>query len=260
MISVRSLRVVYKPRGIEALREITLELPVNNVTCIIGPNASGKTTLLKAIAGILNHEGAIYIDGREVRSNIRYLRKILSYAGNMGSSVDYLGARVIDILLTSRYPVAKGFSDTKEDVEEVHRVSKILGIEHLLHRKISELSSGELQRVVIASALVKNPRVLLLDEPDTHLDVAGKSWLSKYLEVLSKTLTIVMSTHDVVFACHTCNYFVVLSSGRVLYSGWRAELVRNKEYVEKAYGMPFINVEVNNKSILIPLYESISMS
>jgi len=256
MISIRSLRVVYKPQGIEALREITLELPVNNVTCIIGPNASGKTTLLKAIAGMLSYEGAIYIDGREVRSNIRYLRKILSYAGNMGSSVDYLGARVIDILLTSRYPVAKGFSDTEEDVEEVHRVSKALGIEHLLYRKISELSSGELQKVVLASALVKNPRILLLDEPDTHLDVAGKSWLSKYLEELSRSLTIVISTHDAMFACHTCNYFVVLSSGRVLYSGWREELIQNKEYVERAYGISFINVEVNGRPILVPLYES----
>lgn len=256
MISIKSLRVFYKQLGIEALQGISLELPANNVTCVMGPNASGKTTLLKAIAGMLNYEGTIYIDGKEIRNYMNYLRKILSYAGNIESSADYLGARVIDVLLASRYPVARGFSDTKEDLEEIHRVSRILNIEHLLHRKLSELSSGELQRVVIASALVKNPRILLLDEPDNHLDVAGKLWLSKYLKKLSETLTIVVSTHDVVFAFHTCDYFIVLSSGKLLYHGWRDDLIQNKDHVEQAYKTPFIKVEANGKFVLIPLYET----
>lgn len=256
MISIKSIKVSYNPPGIEALKEVSLEIPINNVTCIVGPNASGKTTLLKAIAGMINYEGVIYIDGKDVRSYISHLRKILSYAGGIESSADYLGARVIDVLLASRYPVARGFADTNEDLEEVRRVSRMLNIDHLLHRRLNELSSGELQRVVLASALVKNPRILLLDEPDNHLDVAGRSWLSKYLRKLSEALTIITSTHDIVFAFHACNYFVVLSSGRILYHGWYEDLIQNKNYIEKAYKVPFIKVEANGKPILIPLYEA----
>lgn len=255
MITTRKLRVVYRPPGIEAVKDVSIEIPEKTVTCIIGPNASGKTSILKAVASLVEYEGGVYIDGREARETVKLLRKILSYAHGLNTATDYLGARVLDVLLFSRYPISSGFADSRLDYEEVYRVSELLGIEHLLHRRLSELSSGELQRVVLAAALAKDPRIVLLDEPDNHLDPAHKVWLSELLKELSKSKTVVITTHDTVFASSTCDYVVVVSGGRVIYTGFIDGLVENPEHLEKAYGVNFSVLLTNSRKILVPVYD-----
>jgi len=86
----------------------------------------------------------------------------------------------------------------KRDVEEVLEVARETGVVNLLNRSLRELSAGELQRIVLAAALVRKPKILLLDEPDSHLDVKWKTWLSRYLKELSKPIDIILSTHDTV--------------------------------------------------------------
>lgn len=255
MISTRKLRVIYKPPGVEALSEVTVEIPKQTTTCIIGPNASGKTTLLKAIARLVEYEGAVFVEGKEVKELDKVLRRILAYTAPITIS-ELLGVRVVDVLLTSRYPVSRGLADTDEDLSIIYEVAKTLNIEHLLTRKISELSSGELQRVVIASALVRTPRMLLLDEPDSHLDVSAKPWLSQYLRKLSEKCTVVLSTHDTLFAFYTCEYFVVLSRGKALYSGWYGDIINNITPLEKAYGVKFTKINLGSRVILLPLYDA----
>ncbi|MEM4717657.1 MAG: ABC transporter ATP-binding protein [Desulfurococcaceae archaeon] len=254
MITTRNLLVKYKPSNIEALKDVNITIPSNVITCIIGPNASGKTTLLKAIANIVDYDGSVLIDGDDTRDLLNTLRKTLSYTRVIDSGVDYLGARVIDVLLASRYPVSKGFCDTSEDIQEVKKAAEELGIEHLLNRRIGELSSGELQRVVITTALVRRPRIMLFDELDAHIDAVGKTFLSRYMRKLSKESTIIISTHDVVFGFYTCDYFIVMSSGHVIFQGWIDDLVNKPEPLEKAYGVPFRKINVDSRAIMIPLY------
>lgn len=254
MIETRNLRVVYKSTGVIALSDINVEIPGYTVSCIIGPNASGKTTLLKAISNILDYDGLVLIEGVDSSKIIRELRRILSYGKTIDTGLDYLGARVIDVLLASRYPVSRGFIESREDLEAVYDVARELEITHLLNRRIGELSSGELQRVVLAVALAKRPRYLLIDEPDSHLDAKGKVYLSNYIKRLASRVTIVLTTHDVLFGFYTCEYFIVLSNGRVEFQGWANELIENPSPLERAYGISFQRVKVNDKHILVPIY------
>lgn len=253
MISTEKLKVVYKSSRVEAVKEASIYIPSNATTCIIGPNASGKTTLLKAIADLVDYSGTIIIDGRDARSLSHSLRRMLAYASTIVSE-DLLGIKVVDVLMTSRYPVSRGIADRKEDLDEIKSVSRLLGIDKMLDRKICELSSGELQRVVIAAALVRKPRILLLDEPDSHLDVATKPWMSNLLRSVASDCTVVVSTHDVIFAFHTCDFFVVLSNGRVVFSGFYSELVADPKPLEEAYGVKFVPVRSGSRVVLVPLY------
>lgn len=254
MISTKDLRVRYEPSNIEALKDVNVIIPSYTVTCVMGPNASGKTTLLRAIANIVEYEGGVLVDGKDSRTLSKTLRRILSYARVIETGVDYLGARVLDILLASRYPVSRGLFDTSEDINEVLNVSRELRIDHLLNRRIGELSSGELQRVILAAALVKKPKIILFDEPDAHIDAVGKTFLSRHMRRLSSESTVIISTHDVVFGFYTCNYFIVMSSGTILFQGWIRDLVTNPEPLERAYGVSFRRVEVDNRPVMIPVY------
>jgi len=256
VISTKALRVTYRPSRIEAISDVSVEIPQRTTTCIVGPNAAGKTTLLKAIARLVEYDGAIFIEGRDISELGKALRRILAYTSHVSVN-ELLGVRVIDVLLTSRYPISRGLADSEEDLEGIYEVSRSLGIEHLLTRRIGELSSGELQRVVLASALVRRPRILLLDEPDSHLDVALKPWLSLYLKKLSEGSTVVLSTHDPIFAFHTCDYFIVLSHGKLLYSGPYEDLINNATFLEKAYGIGFTRVELGDRVVLLPLYSAL---
>jgi iron complex transport system ATP-binding protein len=255
VISARKLTVVYKRSGVVALRGVDLTIPSNTVTCILGPNASGKTTLLKAIAQVVDYTGVVEISGRDAKSMLRELRRILSYASVLEER-ELLGVTVLDVLVYSRYPVSKGFFTSREDVEKAREVAVKLGIEGLLGRRLGELSAGELQRVVLAAALAREPKVLLLDEPDSHLDVHAKTWLSEFLREISSSassVTVVLSTHDPLFASATCEYFVVLSRGGVVFAGSKSELLENAHILEEVYGVPFTSVSLGDYRVLIPL-------
>jgi len=253
MISTKNLTVTYKRSGVVALRDVNIAIPGNTVTCILGPNASGKTTLLKAIAQILDYNGVVEVTGKDAKSIIKELRRTLSYSSILEER-DLLGVTVFDVLLYSRYPVSRGFFTSEEDTSKTREVAVKLGIEGLLSRKLSELSAGELQRVVLAAALVKEPRILLLDEPDSHLDVYSKIWLSGFLREISSSVTVVLSTHDPLFASLTCEYFVVLSRGRVVFTGSRRELLENTCVLGEVYGVPFTSTLLGDLHVLIPLH------
>jgi len=254
VIVTRDLTVTYRPGLPPALIDVSVEIESNTVTCIIGPNASGKTTLMKAIAGIIEYRGRILIDGKDARELGRELHKMVAYASLVDTARGTMASRVIHFLLSSLYPVKRGFWDRSEDVELVVKAARRVGVEHLLDRRLDELSAGELQRVVLAGALVREPKVILLDEPDAHLDIAGKVWLSSYLKSLSKGHTIVVSTHDVLYALNTCTYYVLLNRGRVVFVGAREDLVSSKKLLEEVYGVSFEVVDIGGEKLLIAKY------
>jgi len=256
VISARNVTVTYRRNNIVALRDVNIEVPSETVTCILGPNASGKTTLLKTIAQLLNYSGVVEINGRDAKSIIRELRRILSYSSTIEEQ-DLLGVTVLDVLVYSRYPVSRGFFTSEDDIKRVYEIAEKLGLKGLLSRRLSELSAGELQRVVLAAALVKDPRILLLDEPDSHLDVYSKIWLSNFLREISSQVTIVLSTHDPIFASITCDYFIVLSRGEVVFTGSRGELLKNTGILESVYNVSFTSISLGELHILLPLNQSI---
>jgi len=253
MIVVEDLSVTF-PGGFKALENVTVNIPSNKVTCVLGPNGAGKTTLLRAIAKMVSFKGTILIDGVEVaKTPLKTIARLVSYASQLYVH-ELLSLTVEEALLTARYPVSRGFLETREDYEVVERVSRELMISHLLKRKLSQLSSGELQRVVLALALVKEPRILLFDELDAHVDIGVKSTLAKLVRKWASERIVVFTTHDVLFGSSIGEYFIVIAKGRILYAGDLGGLIKMLDALKEVYGVEIDVVEVNDKKLLIPRY------
>ena len=165
--------VSFEYEGMPALEDVSLEAREAEVVGIIGPNGSGKSTLLKCIDGILRPRvGVVSIDGKETaKMRRRELARRMGYVPQGSSSTFPL--TVFDVVLMGRRPYIS-WTAGEGDLEMVSRVLKWVGIETLAWRHFDELSGGERQKVLIARALAQEPKVLLLDEPTSNLDLQAR--------------------------------------------------------------------------------------
>jgi len=239
-----------------AVDGVSLEIDSGKTLCLVGPNGSGKTTLLKLIASIIKpEEGVIYLDGKDLKTYDRNeIAKTLSYSDPHLPRT--LPARVIDFILTSRYPFHRVFQyfESKEDLELVDFLSKELGISHLLDRRLDQLSSGELQRVVIVAALTKKPRVLLLDEPSAFLDIRYRF---EVMDIIKKYTveygaTSIVALHDIHIASLYCDRVVLLDKGKIVAYGPPSDVFSSKA-VEEVYGVKVEIIRVGSSYIAFPL-------
>lgn len=194
LIEVRNLSVGYdsKPR---VLQHVSLDVFEHDFLGIIGPNGGGKTTLLKAILGLITPaEGVIrfFEDGKPVnRLNIGYLPQINHIDKKFPISVS-------DVIQSGLTPQKLLFSRyTKHDKTKVHEIACRLGVDNLLSRAIGELSGGQLQRVLLGRAIVDNPRVLILDEPNSYVDKRFETNFYKILQKINHQIAIMLVSHDV---------------------------------------------------------------
>lgn len=252
MITLKNVTIKYK--DLVAIDNIDLTIPSNRATCILGPNGAGKSTLLKSIAKIVGYQGCLYLDGLEVsKTPIKTIARLVSYVQALSTS-EFLNMTVRDVLMVAQYPVSTSFIEKESNIERALNVLKQLGSEKLFSRKLSELSSGELQRVALAAGLVKNPSYLLFDEVDLHVDVGFKRSLVKLIKDWSRDRTVVFTTHDLIFGSTVGDYFVLLDRGRVIQAGEAEVLINNIEVVEKVFNAKIIVYELYGRSILIPVY------
>ncbi len=209
--------------GRDVLRGVTLEVYSSCVCTVIGPNGAGKTTLLRSILGIVKPvRGVVKILGKELS---RFSRVELARTVAMAAVERVVGFNltVLDVLEMSLYPVETGI----DRYSAIEAIAKEFGIEHLLNRKISTLSAGELQLVSIASAFIRRPKLVLLDEPTTHLDPAHRV---RVLEIIRRKaregISVLMVLHDPRAAYMYSDYIVALKSGRVVAAGKPSEVVK----------------------------------
>ena len=188
LIQIRDLDVAYQNNLV--LTDVELDIFDRDFIGIIGPNGGGKTTLLKIILGLLKpKKGTVHysID----RSEIGYLPQ--------GNQVDDRFPITVKEVVSSG--MAKGFNPGRRlKVNERNRISEVLhivGLENLGSRPIGELSGGELQRTMLARAITSSPRVLILDEPDTHVDNRFEMELYAILKNLNDQMTILLVSHDI---------------------------------------------------------------
>ena len=256
MVYIKVLNLTFYYGSIKALENVTLSIDRGDMVAIVGPNGSGKTTLLKCICGILKPKvGAIFIDGRRL-DNIRQREraKLLSYSGL--TIPQGFNLKVRDLLLTARYPHARSFWDSSSDIKLVRQILKTLNISHLEDRDLNSLSSGELQLVLIARALVQETPIILLDEPTAHLDLNHQV---KVMEVLQRLCgmgkTIIYATHDLNIAARFSNKIIVLKKGKILALGSRDKVLRD-DILSEAYNVK-IRVLRNEKYgwIILPIRE-----
>jgi len=253
-------RAVIKVCGVEfaydavkALDGVSLAVDEGEFLGLLGPNGSGKTTLLRCLTGILKPKvGAVLLDGREVLSMkaAEVAKKMAVVPQDTTTTFDFT---VLDVVLMGRHPhLGRLGRETEKDLEAVQRAMKLTGVWHLADRSINELSGGEKQRVFIARALAQEPKVLLLDEPTTHLDLNHQLEIMDLLEKLraEQELTIIAVLHDLNLAARYCSQLVLMSHGRIRAMGPVEEVLR-EDIIREVYG---VEVEVRKHPITGSLY------
>jgi zinc transport system ATP-binding protein len=197
-ININSLTV--KLNGREVLNNITLLLDEKRFLGIVGPNGGGKTTLLRAILGlIMPASGEIRIFGQSPEAVLK-AGNVFGYLPQMLKVAPDFPIRVIDVVMMGRYgKIGTMRRPKKEDRQKALEYLSVMGIEELKYMPFGNLSGGQQQRASIARALAGEPRILLLDEPHTGIDVIGQGDFYHLLKGLQKRLgiTIVMASHDI---------------------------------------------------------------
>ena len=205
---------------------------------LIGPNGAGKSTLLRAISGMLRYRGGtVCLDGadlnaisaKDVAARLALVPQIAPYTH---------GFTALELVLMGRYPHLGPFQiEGREDDRIAKDAMRLTEIEQFADRTLDTLSGGERQRVFLARALAQQPRILLLDEPTSNLDVFHQiKVLDLVRQLVDDGLTAVAAIHDLNMAARYCDRLVLLSEGRVLADG-PPEDVLSPEIVESAFGV-----------------------
>jgi ABC-type Mn2+/Zn2+ transport system ATPase subunit len=220
VIKLENVSTVYEGERRPAIRDVSLSVRENELVYLIGPNASGKTTLLETINGLLvPFSGDISVLGLDVKTNGRKIRAEIGYVPQdfmVEPGEPYLA---LDVVMMGRYgKIGVLNRPDKRDREKALEAMKLLGIDGLSQRSMGKLSGGQQQKVMIARAIAKEPKVLLLDEPFSNLDPESKT---KTPELISefhqkKMLTTVIVTHETHRLIKTCQRVVVMSNGRII--------------------------------------------
>lgn len=234
MLRVQGVEVRFD--GYFALNAIDLEVGPGEVLSIVGPNGAGKSTLLRVMDMLIKPKvGSVYLDGKEISSLGR--GELAKRIGYVPQRLGFTEIRVFDFVLAGRKPFIRGFP-RRADFEKAHKVLRDLRIEALAQRPLATLSGGEFQRVMIAKALVTDPKVLLLDEPTSNLDPHFQKEILDMVYDLSQRegLSVVMVLHDLTQAYRYSHKVVMLHGGRIFAAG-RPEEVLTPENIREVYGV-----------------------
>lgn len=208
-------------------------------TGIIGPNGSGKTTLLRCLVKLLPLETGRVFLGKKDLSTLS-IREIARKVGVVPQRWETNFAFTVgDLVMMGRFPHISRFQqESVKDYEVARRAMETTGIRRLADRPVTELSGGELQRVVIAQALAQTPEILLLDEPTSHLDLNYQLEIGELLDELCRSsgMTVVAVFHDLNLAAQYCEELILLAQGRILARGETAEVL-TAENLYRAYGV-----------------------
>ncbi len=235
------------------LSDISFGVKKGEVVSILGVNGAGKSTLLKCVNGILKiRKGEILINGKDInRMSRTEIAQEISYVPQR-SEVPFI--TVFDAVLLGRKPYIK-WDVTKKDIEITNNVLKMLDLEKLSLRYITELSGGEFQKVVIARALVQQPEVMLLDEPTNSLDIKNQFEVMNIVKKISRVHNIasVVVMHDINLALRFSDRFVLLKKGKIFVSGGM-EII-TPENVESVYEIPVTVEKIKGHTIVEPICE-----
>lgn len=237
-IDIKELSFRYPHGTGYVLSGINLNIRAGSFTGIIGPNGSGKTTLLKCLTGLLTpDDGTICLAGHNLAGLSH--REIAQIVGVVPQKWEAsFPFTVGELVLMGRFPYLKRFqSENDRDLEIAAQAMNLTHTLDLKHRPVTELSGGELQRVIIAQALAQSPRILLLDEPTAALDIHHQLEILEMIKQLMETraLTVVAVMHDLNLASHYCDELVLLHQSSVFASG-APETVLTEANLKQVYG------------------------
>jgi len=237
------LRLAYDQRVI--VDGLSVDVPDGAITAIVGANACGKSTLLRALARLLKPQrGRVLLDGQEIHSI-----KTKEVARRLGllpqSPIAPEGITVGDLVARGRSPHQKLLQQwSASDEDAVVNALAVTNTLDLADRAVDELSGGQRQRVWIAMALAQETPILLLDEPTTFLDIAHQIEVLDLVADLNdrRDATVVMVLHDLNHACRYADHVIAMSGGAIVASGPPAEVI-TAEVVREVFGLECIVVD-----------------
>jgi len=234
MLEIRNLTAGYG--AMPVLNNLSLDIPGGQVTVVIGPNGCGKSTLLKALAGILPATGTVTLDGMELLSLPARQRAQRIACLPQSRSVPEITAR--RLVLHGRFPyLSYPRRYSKADLAIADAALEKLGITGLAERSLTTLSGGQRQKVYIAMLLAQDTQVVLLDEPNTFLDIAHQLQLMDLARLLAaEGKTVVLVLHDLSMALEHGDRVVVMETGRCLTQG-TPEAVFRSGALQNAFGV-----------------------
>lgn len=247
--------------GDEIFSDISFSIDKGDVLCILGPNGTGKTTLIKCLNGL--HEidsGEILINGENIKKlSYREISKNIGYIPQ--SHVPSFPFKVIDVVVMGRAPYLNlTESPRKEDIEIAMNSLKILGIESLKDKEYTNLSGGERQLVFLARILCQQPDILILDEPTSHLDFGNQIKLLEIIDNLAALgLSIIMSSHFPDHAFLSSNKVAIMKNKKFIDFGTPDDVV-TEENLKKAYSIEVKLIELdNNRKVCVPLKTNLEL-
>lgn len=226
VIVAENLDVGYERKKV--VENVNINAMRGQMICLLGPNGAGKTTILRTLTGLLAPlKGTVLINGNDVEHTGKdALAKELAVVLTELLSLGYL--TVFEIAAMGRFPHTNYFGKlTEYDIKIVNDALTAVDAYQLKDRCFSELSDGEKQKVMIARALVQQPRLIVLDEPTSHLDVKHKVEVIRILQKLcaEKGITVILSLHDIDLAIKACQNVLLVRGGEIVAKGTPEEVI-----------------------------------
>lgn len=257
MISVQELSFSYHHAPI--LREVSFSVEEGSVLCILGSNGTGKTTLLRCLLGFLQpnnghitiaEKNATVLNAQNRAHLIAYVPQHSDLAFPFSVQEVVLMGRVSHIALHATY--------SQHDYELVQQSLKTLGIEHLAHKRFSELSGGQQQMVLVARALTQQARILIMDEPTSALDYHNQICILHAIrELANNNYTICMTSHYPDHAFLAADQVILMKEGRIAYSGAPRDVLIDKnlsDIYETPVTVAHIQTQDQEISTCVPLF------
>jgi iron complex transport system ATP-binding protein len=254
-LAAEHLRLAYDSRTV--VDDLSVSIPTGAVTVVVGPNACGKSTLLRALARLLPPKaGSVLLDGHEIRSlPTREVAQRLGILPQQPIAPD--GITVGDLVARGRHPHQRWFRQwSAEDEEAVALALALTDTTGLAERSVDELSGGQRQRAWIAMALAQGTDILLLDEPTTFLDLTHQVEVLDLLAELNVAggRTIVAVLHDLNLACRYAHHLVVMKDGAIVSEGAPGDVI-TVDSVAEVFGLDARIVEdpVAGTPMVVPI-------
>lgn len=246
LIRAHQIECGYSPQK-PVIKNVSFSIHDGEFVGVVGPNGSGKTTLLRALTGLIKIQRGTIVVGQHRIENLkkRELARRISFVPQLMEPVE--GFTVEDLVLLGRTPYLDRFSfENEDDQEAVNWAIEELKIGDLKGRQTTELSGGEFQRVAIARALAQEPKIMMLDEPTSHLDIRYQIKICKLLRKLRAHRSIVATFHDLNLASRFCTRLILLKNGEVIEEGPPDKVV-TPQNIWKAYRVK-VTVKNNPKT------------
>ncbi|MBP0461459.1 ABC transporter ATP-binding protein [Streptomyces montanisoli] len=253
-LAARGLTLAYDDRTV--VRELSLAVPDGKVTVIVGPNACGKSTTLRALGRLLKpRSGSVLLDGEELASlSTRRIARSIGLLPQSPSAPEAI--TVADLVSRGRQPHQRWWQQwSDEDERAVTAAMERTNVTDLAERPVDELSGGQRQRVWIAMALAQETDLLLLDEPTTFLDIAHQVEVLDLVRRLNheRRRTVVIVLHDLNQAARYADHLVAMKAGSVVAEGAPADVV-TAELVRDVFGLTAVVIDdpVTGGPLVVP--------